>query len=192
MRDNSDKDKRKKMKLSETTYAIADAIETFLPYLGNGENGFGGTNFGADGFDISEYIDSLRRYSSGEGLRPGYVPQTTFWLIDDEGKIVGMSRMRHGLTPSLEIRGGHIGYFVRRDERGKGFGAILLKSTIAKANEIGIDKALVTTDSENAASIRIIEKCGGIMEEEISDAESGRKYRRYWIETSFMKRNEKR
>jgi predicted acetyltransferase len=171
------------MELLESSDKILDKIEAFLPHLGKGENGFSGTNFGEYGFDIEEYIESLRKHSSGEGLRSGYIPQTTFWLLDDNGKIVGISRMRHGLTPSLEIRGGHIGYFIGKDERGKGFGEVLLKLTIAKASGLGLDEVLVTTDSQNFASIRIIEKCGGVMKDELTDERSGNKYRRYWIKT---------
>ena len=46
-------------------------------------------------------------------------------------------------------------------ERGKGYGTALLGLTLRKACEIGLREVLVTCDSGNIASVRIIEKNGG-------------------------------
>jgi predicted acetyltransferase len=42
---------------------------------------------------------------------------------------------------------------------------------------------LITTNSDNAPSIRVIETNGGVMEDERID-DTGKPYRRYWIETT--------
>ena len=47
-----------------------------------------------------------------------FVPETYYYLWD-EGRLVGEFRIRHHLTEALKSGAGHIGYSIRRDERGK-------------------------------------------------------------------------
>jgi len=126
----------------------------------------------------------LRRHvdlAAGRNLPAGWIPSTTYWLQDQKQQVVAMSNLRHELTPFLVNHGGHIGYFVKSDERGKGYGKQVLALTLVEAREMGIERALLTVDSDNEPSIRVIERNGGIMEDERTDAESGT-FRRYWIE----------
>ena len=134
-----------------------------------------------ENFNYSEYINKLNENSKGINLLPGYVPTTTFWLINDDGRILGVSRLRHYLLPHLEEEGGNIGYDVPPSERMKGHGTILLKYTLEKAKEMGIKKVLVTCDSDNIGSARVITNNGGIYNDEVISSESGKKVSRYWI-----------
>ena len=77
-----------------------------------------------------------------------------------------MSRLRPRLTPALEIQGGHIGYNVPPSVRRKGYGTQLLRLTLPKARAAGLSRVLLTVDSSNVASIRIIERNGGRVESE--------------------------
>ena len=68
----------------------------------------------------------------GIDLADGWVPETDFFLWDDE-KIVGLFRVRHYLTPALANGGGHIGYGIKKEFRGKGYASEGLRLTIEKA-----------------------------------------------------------
>ena len=63
--------------------------------------------------NFSAYIRRLDEENQSIGLKPGYVPSTTFWLAANNTQIIGESRLRHWLTTSLEHEGGHIGYVIR-------------------------------------------------------------------------------
>ena len=93
----------------------------FITNTPSNENGF--TNF-ASGCSRKEFeIKILPGYINAEkgiDLADGWVPETDFFLWDDE-KIVGLFRVRHYLTPALANGGGHIGYGIKKEFRGKGY-----------------------------------------------------------------------
>lgn len=128
------------------------------------------------------YMDKVERYSKGENLKTGHVPSITFWLIDDNEMILGVSRLRQYLVSHLEKEGGHIGYDVPPSLRRKGYGSMLLKLTLRRAKELGMDKVLVTCDRDNIGSSKVIENNGGKLENEVISDSSGKKILRYWIE----------
>ena len=132
-------------------------------------------------FEYTQYIDSLRGYETGEGLPNGLVPYSTFWLIEDFTTIYGVSRLRHILNEQAKKEGGHIGYDVPPSLRNLGNATLLLKLTLRKAEQMGIARILMTCDSDNAASVRVIEKCGGVLENIVISDYSRKLVNRYWI-----------
>ncbi|MGH7204508.1 MAG: GNAT family N-acetyltransferase, partial [Candidatus Levyibacteriota bacterium] len=62
--------------------------------------------------DFQTYITQLHEESEGKHLPPGYVPQTTYWLVDGDD-FIGRVSIRHSLTSELLRLGGHIGYDIR-------------------------------------------------------------------------------
>ena len=166
-----------RMRLVPATLDPPTGLEAFLEELGGGENGFAGVQVQS----LSAYLRRLVDYGRGRNVDPGHVPMTTYWLLDSGGEVVGMSRLRHRLTPALLDDGGHIGYYVRPSARGRGHGRELLRLTLVEARRLGIRRALLTVDSGNAPSLRVIEGNGGVMEDERIDGE-GIAYRRYWID----------
>src|SRR5690606_29502328 len=126
------------------------------------------------------FLGRLVAHARGVDLPAGWVPATTFWLLDDEGQVAGMSRLRHRLNETLLNHGGHIGYYVRPGARGRGYGTQILALTLAEGRRLGIQRFLLTVRTKNAASIRVIEANGGVMEDERID-EDGIPFRRYWI-----------
>ena len=127
-------------------------------------------------------LQRLVDYSQGLSLQPGWVPMTIFWLLDESGTVVGASSLRHSLNPFLLNHGGHIGYYVAREQRGKGYGTHVLAFTLDEARKLGLERALLTVDSDNERSIRVIERNEAVMEDEGIDETTGRLHRRYWIE----------
>lgn len=111
--------------------------------------------------DFVAYVRKLASAREARDLPAGRVPSTTFWLLAEGRRLVGTSRLRHGLVPHLEKEGGHIGYDIRPAERRKGYGTALLGLTLDKAKDLGLAEVLVTSDSDNEASLRIIRTYGG-------------------------------
>lgn len=132
--------------------------------------------------DFEGFIQLCSGEAVGRNLAPGRVPQSTFWLVRNEQRILGCSRLRHILNAFLEEVGGHIGYDVRPSERRRGYGTQILRMTLDKARDLGLKRVLVTADSPNVASWRIIENNGGILHGEKLSQHTGQLLRKYWIE----------
>jgi RimJ/RimL family protein N-acetyltransferase len=74
------------------------------------------------------------------------------------GKIVGSIGLFHA---DWEIRSAEIGYGVRATERGKGYAAEALGAVARWAlTEAGIQRAWLTANTDNVASVRVAEKAG--------------------------------
>ncbi len=129
-------------------------------------------------FDV--YVENENRKARGENLPPGWVPATTYWLIDG-GIYIGRTSVRHRLTEQLEKWGGHIGYDIRPSMRGKGYGTTILKLALGEAQKLGIDRVFLTCDATNTASRKIIEKNGGVYQDRIPYPSTGVDKLRYWI-----------
>lgn len=127
------------------------------------------------------YLRELADREAGIGVPPGGSPVVTRWLVDGAERIAGVSRLRTILTPELENEGGNIGYDVPPSRRRHGFGTVLLRLTLAAARARGMDRVLVTCNTDNAASRTIIERCGGVLASEGTSDEDGRPVLRFWI-----------
>ncbi|MFL5753404.1 MAG: GNAT family N-acetyltransferase [Bacteroidia bacterium] len=119
-----------------------------------------------DSGDFKKYIAKLEDCAKGIGLPDGYVPNSTFWLIDEANRILGTIDIRHRLTDFLMVGGGHIGYGVRPSERNKGYATKMLELSLAEAKKLKIEKALITCDADNLASKNVILKNGGVLYKE--------------------------
>ena len=141
-----------------------------------------GFTFGL-GFDESkpfdEYVRQVERRSRGEDLLPRWVPNT-FLVADVDGVIVGRSSIRHELNEFLAYEGGHVGYGVLRAHRRRGYATEILRQSVERAHDLGIELVLVTCDDDNLGSATVIERCGGVFDGHIV-GEAGTKMRRYWI-----------
>ena len=130
--------------------------------------------------NLQLYIAKLLSEAEGENLPEGYVPQTTYWLVDN-GEFIGRVSIRHRLTEKLLIEGGHIGYDIRPSKRKMGYGKKILALSLSKAKELVIKKVLVTCNENNIGSKKIIEANGGILENRIEMNEGKPAKLRYWI-----------
>ncbi|RNL78857.1 GNAT family N-acetyltransferase [Nocardioides marmorisolisilvae] len=123
---------------------------------------------------FAEYVGTL----NDDALRvrkEGWVLCTNLWWVED-GEYVGRLAIRHELNDWLLEVGGHIGYDVRRSRRREGHATALLAAALPIAVDLGIERALITCDTDNVGSRRVIEKNGGVLEDE----RQGKL--RYWVD----------
>lgn len=133
------------------------------------------------GQSFEEFVQLSNDHAKGVNLPEGYVPATTFWLIDNN-EFIGRVQIRHALTEHLVKRGGHIGYYIRPSKRKMGYGKKILELALLEAKKLGLSKVLITCDDNNIGSQKIIEANGGILENVIDFVQDGPKTRRYWID----------
>lgn len=131
--------------------------------------------------EFATFVKRLHERSLGKHLKPGYVPETMFWLVDGD-TFLGQVRIRHVLNEHLLRIGGHIGYYIRPSMRHRGYGTEILRLALPKAQELGINRALLTCDETNIGSRKIIEKNGGVLENKVSNPDGGSDKLRFWIE----------
>lgn len=110
------------------------------------------------------------------------IPSRSLLYMDD-GVILGAISLRERLDDALLESGGHIGYSVRPSARCKGHATRMLRLALYEYAARGVRRVLVTCDAANIASARVIEKNGGVLEDERID-KCGVPIRRYWIGTS--------
>lgn len=58
----------------------------------------------------------------------------------------------------------------------------MLYLALEKANELGLEKVLVSCRVENIGSMKVIENNGGIYENDYFEEETGKIFKRYWID----------
>ena len=128
--------------------------------------------------DPDSYIAALLADVREHAPRPAdWVASTHLWFVDGE-TYLGRLQIRHKLTQFLREQGGHIGYSVVPEHRRRGHASAMFAQSLPVAAAIGIDCALVTCDADNTASRVIIERHGGLLQDQ-----RGPKLR-YWVPTS--------
>lgn len=131
--------------------------------------------------DFSSFVHGLHDAKVRSKLKPGRVPSSDFWLIDDN-EFIGRLSIRHELNEFLLKMGGHIGYEIRPSKRKRGYGTEILRLGLEKAKELGLRRVLVTCDEDNIGSKKIIEHNGGKFENAIEFEGDPVRKLRYWID----------
>ena len=133
----------------------------------------------SDGF--ARFVTALHRAADPSvPVGADWVHSTMLWLVDfgrDDPRYLGRLSLRHELNGFLRTEGGHIGYVVRPSAQRRGFGTRMLAMALPAAAALGIDRALVTCDADNAGSAKVIIANGGV-----EDAPY-RSKRRFWVPT---------
>ena len=134
--------------------------------------------FKNDCHDFDYYLSNLEL----KEVKDGYVPDSTFFLYDEERDIlIGAVNIRHYLNEKLLREGGHIGDGIRPSERRKGYATKMIGLALIECKKLGIDRVLMICDKENIGSAKSIINNGGVLENEFVD-EDGNIEQRYWIE----------
>lgn len=149
-------------------------------FLSNNEIAYG-TQHLYDYASLEDWIEQIGLNEKAETVESGRPPSYEFMAIRKEnGKIVGMINIRYNLTDEMLMFLGHIGYCVRKSERRKGYAAEMLRLALLEAKKIGLDRVLLTVDSDKTASIATMKKNGAILENEVPY--NNKITQRYWIE----------
>lgn len=131
--------------------------------------------------DYKEWLNKMTDEKNGKNIKEGRVPSSVYFLIDNN-RIIGHVSIRHSIdNPLLSLYGGHIGYGIRPSERKKGYATLLLKLSLEKCNDLGLDKIMVTCKEDNIGSSKTIEKNNGILKEIIYIPEEKCNFKIYWI-----------
>lgn len=108
--------------LKEANYEDIEQEYEFVKAMPVDENGLTNEWHGISREDFEKNaLWEMIAFSKGEDLPEGYVPETFFFLWNDD-EIVGQFRIRHYLCESLRVAAGHIGYYIKKEFRGKGYG----------------------------------------------------------------------
>jgi len=135
---------------------------------------------------IKNLLTKYENESRGIDLPEGWVPCTAFWLVD-QNEYIGSGNIRYALTEPLKKFGGHIGYEIRPSKWGHGYGTLQLKLLLTETARLGIENAILTCSAGNVASIRVMEKNGGVLIDCINNIIDGneRPTHRYRIDTDL-------
>ena len=126
-----------------------------------------GTHLDAIRADAEAFLHDLTRHEGGavtlaDGASVPRLPGRVFWIWD--GTFCGSINLRH-LPGTLDLPphvSGHLGYAVVPWKQGRGYATRALTLLLPIARELGLPRVLVTCDTGNAASRRVIEANGGI------------------------------
>jgi predicted acetyltransferase len=121
-------------------------------------------------------FDAYVRERRGVQTRWG-VPSTVFWYVAGH-EYLGTLVVRHRLTPELAQVGGHVGYHVVPPWRRQGHATRMLAAGLAQCRKLGLDRVLLTCDTGNEPSRRVILANGGV-----PDGRAGHEDR-FWIDLS--------
>ena len=134
--------------------------------------------FKNDYHDFDYYLDNLEINEPKDGK----VPDSVYFLLDVERNILlGAVNIRHYLNDHLLQFGGHIGDGIRPSERRKGYATKLLELTMKEAKNKNINRVLLGAYTGNISSWKVMEKCGGKLENIVIEEETGLPVKRYWI-----------
>ncbi len=133
-------------------------------------------------YDFAEYVHRLQAFARGEELPEGWVPSTAYWLLRDDGVILGVINLRNPITPALAHHGGHIGYAIRPSQRNRGYAKQMLALCLDKVRALGLASVIITCDADNLPSARVIEANGGHLLEVVISQQTGKLIHRYQID----------
>ncbi len=128
-----------------------------------------------------DWLENVSVYKNERLLPPDKVAASTFLVRRLKDKhMVGIVNIRHSLNDYLLQVGGHIGYSIGPNYRGKGYGTELLQLALEFCRSLHLDSVLVTCDVRNTPSARVIMANGGVLENELE--QNGVIKQRYWIQ----------
>ncbi len=156
--------------LKEADFEDIEKEYLFVREIPVDENGFTNEWHGISREDFEEKaLKTMIAWSKGEQLPEGFVPETFLFLWDGE-EIIGQFRIRHYLCDSLREGAGHIGYFIKNEYRGKGYGKEGLRLTLEKARTIiPEDEIYLRVNKDNKASLNVMLHNGGYIASEDAD-----------------------
>ena len=126
-----------------------------------------------EGVSFEEYetkvLPELVMHENPVDMPDWFVPETYYYLWDEE-VLVGEFRIRHHLTEALKTGAGHIGYSIKKEYRGRGYGTKGLVLVLDLAREIvPEDEIYLRVLKSNVPSFKAIRKNGAYIVGEDED-----------------------
>lgn len=117
-----------------------------------------------EGVSYEEYmgkvLPELMMHENPVNMPDWFVPETYYYLWDDD-ILVGEFRIRHYLTDALKTGAGHIGYSIKKEYRGRGYGTKGMALTLELAKEIVPEEEIyLRVLKSNIPSFKVITKNG--------------------------------
>ena len=129
-----------------------------------------------------QWLADIRSYADPAAVPEGKVQATQFLAVrESDGRLVGMTQVRHYFNEYLEKYAGHIGYSVRPSERRKGYAKEMLRLALPFCKSVGLDRVLIACEPGNPASRRTILANGGVYECTVREPGKNIDLERYWI-----------
>ena len=139
----------------------------YITLLPANENGLTNPYEGVS-FDIykDSVLPELMMHENPINMPDWFVPETYYYLWDDN-TLIGEYRIRHYLTDALKTGAGHIGYSIKKEFRGKGYGTKGLALTLEFAKKIVPEEEIyLRVLKTNIPSFKAICNNGGYVTEE--------------------------
>ena len=117
-----------------------------------------------EGVSFEEYqtkvLPELMMHENPVNMPDWFVPETYYYLWDGD-RLVGEFRIRHQLTEALRNGAGHIGYSIKKEYRGRGYGTKGLALVLDLARKIvPEDEIYLRVLKSNLPSFKAISKNG--------------------------------
>lgn len=129
----------------------------------------------------NDFLSRVKNREKGINISKMDVPSSTYFIINDENRLVGTIDLRHTLNDNYYYRLGHIAYYIKKEERNKGYAAESLKLALKIYQKHNINEVLITCLSDNIASKKVIIKNGGVFEKRFFEKSFNSYIDRYWI-----------
>ena len=124
------------LELRKMNYEDAAEQWKYVTAMPKNENGVTNPHEGVSFEDYTRFVlPELMMYEHPVNRPDWYVPATYHYLWDGDA-IVGEFRIRHHLTEALRTGAGHIGYSIKKEYRGRGYGTKGLALALDVARQI--------------------------------------------------------
>lgn len=133
-----------------------------------------------DNETFKDMLIRLNNRRKGKNIAKRDVPATIYWIIDND-KVVGTIDLRHKLNKDYFERLGHIAYYIKPEDRNKGYATKALAIAKRKYFNKYFSKILITCFKDNIASAKVIKKNGGILEKNCIDSITQKEISRYIV-----------
>lgn len=145
-------------------------------------NGAGGLDRFLKDDTYENWLVKVRKDIDIANILPGKVPALTyFYVSEDTDQIVGMVNIRLSLNDFLREEGGHIGYSIRPTMRKHHYATQMLQDALKIYHTLGIRNVIVSCDTTNIASAKVIQNNGGVLDKELYSEHFHEMIQRYII-----------
>ena len=115
------------------------------------------------GLTSSVYADWVEKIRQNASLGDEQWGKSLLYLCFEQEELVGLLSIRPELPDHLSNSLGDIGYGVRPSERNKGYATTMLRHGLSVCREQGKRQVILGCYQDNVASVKVIEKNGGML-----------------------------